>query len=81
MDYGKGSGKRDSPSECQRLCQKRDGCKTFVWKPNRVCWLKSEYVKKKNQEGTISGQKYCDENTHAIMPNPDGKSGKNSGKL
>ena len=65
-DYGKGPGKRDSPFECQRLCQKRGGCKAFVWKPTRECWLKSEYLKKKNQKSTISGRKYCDEGINQL---------------
>ena len=68
-DYAEDKGRRDSPSECQLLCQQTKGCKAFVWKPNRNCWLKKAYSKRIHQDGSFSGKRECDQGIHLLIYN------------
>ena len=62
-NYGLTDGKRESPKECQKLCQQTNGCLVFTYEQKRrACWLKSEDSIKKNQSGSISGRNYCEGN-------------------
>ena len=61
-DYGRDAGKRDSPEDCQRLCQDRQDCAFFTYKErNKECWLKTSDAGRHYQErsNAISGKKYC----------------------
>ena len=58
-NYGKGSGMRGSPVDCQYLCQQTQGCKYFSWTKTNECWLKTSDADKETKSNTISGEKCC----------------------
>ena len=49
-------GKKNTSSECQKLCQETDGCKVFNWYTDKVCALKSTFTGK---VVIISGKRNC----------------------
>ena len=60
-NHALGEGKRDSPEECQQLCQQTQGCVVFTFRPNnRECWLKHTKTGGRRSSGAISGDKYCE---------------------
>ena len=59
-DYGYDSGRRDSASQCQSLCQSRKDCNFFTFKKgSKECWLKTSDFGRKFESGSISGPKFC----------------------
>ena len=54
----KGQGKRDSPEECQQLCQETPGCNAFTYRPVG-CWMKSTKAPGIKSSDAVSGDKYC----------------------
>ena len=59
-DYASGKGKRDSVSECQKLCQCRKGCLFFTYhSSSKSCFLKAGRIIKASFVGWVSGRKYC----------------------
>ena len=59
-DYASGKGKRDSVSECQKLCQSRKGCLFFTYhSSSKTCWLKAGRITRASFAGWVSGRKYC----------------------
>ena len=59
-DYASGKGKRDSVSECQKLCQSRKGCLFFTYhSSSKDCFLKAGHITKASFAGWVSGRKYC----------------------
>ena len=59
-DYASGKGKRDSVSECQKLCQSRKGCIFFTYhSSSKDCFLKAGRITKASFAGWVSGRKYC----------------------
>ena len=62
-DYGMGSGMRNTPVDCQNLCQKTNDCKFFSWTKPNICWLKKTKASSKIELNTISGEKCCKKGT------------------
>ena len=60
-NYAWEDGKRNSPLECQKLCQSTKECKAFTYYPrNGHCWLKTSDSDRREFGGMISGPKHCD---------------------
>ena len=50
----------NSPRKCQEHCLHNENCKHWTLKQeSNVCYLKSSNMNASNQNGRISGPKYC----------------------
>ena len=61
--------KKETPEECQELCQNTEDCVEFTWvgpnandwvKGRKMCWLKNQTSPNPtSSEHRVSGPKYC----------------------
>ena len=57
-NYARGSGSRNSASECQTLCNETPECNFFTYNGGH-CFLKWSNSGRKQYSGAISGPKQC----------------------
>merc|ERR1719233_2046358 len=63
-----------SASECQKVCQRTNGCEAWTWDPtyHTACWKKSAKGQTQANSKVTSGPKYC-EGDGPTTPNPGGE--------
>merc|ERR1712121_39795 len=63
-----------SAAECQKVCQRTNGCEAWTWDPtyHNACWKKSAKGQTQANSKVTSGPKYC-EGDEPTTPKPGGE--------
>merc|ERR1719477_418757 len=71
-----------SAAECQKVCQRTNGCEAWTWDPtyHNACWKKSAKGQTQANSKVTSGPKYC-EGDEPTTPNPGGETDSMRAKL